>query len=139
MGGKNQKTYTAPEHSNYAGPGGGQGTKMRPEMEKLISKSEKINSWDFYKNKDVHEAGRFHPDKSAASYRRGPRRNIIAEAGVTYNVGDIPKGLVDAFIAVNSHLEDKHKVFLSPHREKAAIREEVSGKHLRKRNKKKKN
>ena len=28
MSGKNQKTYTAPEPSNYAGPGGGQGTKL---------------------------------------------------------------------------------------------------------------
>ena len=28
MAGKNQKTYTAPEPSNYAGPGGGQGTKL---------------------------------------------------------------------------------------------------------------
>ena len=28
MAGKNQKTYTAPAPSNYAGPGGGQGTKL---------------------------------------------------------------------------------------------------------------
>ena len=108
MAGKNQKTYTAPKPSNYAGPGGGQGTKMRPEMEKLISKSEKIDSWEFY-NKGLPESGKFHPDKPAASFRRGLPRNPIAEAVVTYDIGDMPKAAVDAIEYVGNKLRKKKK------------------------------
>jgi hypothetical protein len=112
MAGKNQKIYTAPKPSNYAGPGAGQGTKMRPEMEKLISKSEKINPGEFY-DKNIPESGFFipnRPERSTTDYGNPTRKRNKADNWVANYVPDLgpPKILVDGIIGAMDYL-DKRK------------------------------
>ena len=121
MGGKNQKRYTAPPPSSYSGPGGGQGTKMRPEIKKLIAKSEKINPIDFIK-KGLPESTTFTPNRPERSYRNrtyerdgivyeSKPRDSIPGALVRNYMPDLgpPKILVDGIIRTMDYLEKRKK------------------------------
>ena len=96
------------ETRNYESPWEETRPNLAQATDRLIDKSEKIDSWEFY-NKGLPESGKFHPDKPAASFRRGLPRNPIAEAAVTYNIGNIPKGIADLVIGGVEKYRDMKK------------------------------